>query len=255
MSKAAPLVDITFTTSHVGRLYMSDGLFEKLDMAKIPNARDLAREAIRSDRHLGVWAYVYTIAYRPDLLRTEIKRWADLWDPQLKSKLGLPDFDPSHIITIAALLEGGNEKDWQKGQARLKRLKPNVAAFFSTDARSQDLMKTGEAPVQVMLSINGFHLIDQGLNVKVITPADRPGIVGAHFCQADVAATQVKTEEKKLLGRADALARWVLLVEGLDRDAVEGVCRDFLSAETLTRHGAAPDIAAAVYRLTYSLER
>ena len=39
VAKAAPLVDITFTTSHVGRLYMSDGLFQKLDMAKLPNAR------------------------------------------------------------------------------------------------------------------------------------------------------------------------------------------------------------------------
>ena len=178
VSKAAPLVDLTLTTTHVGRLYISDGLFEKLDMAKIPNARELTKEAIRSDRHLGVWAYVYTIAYRPDLVKLDLKRWADLWDPQLKGKIGLPDFDPSHIITISALLEGGNEIDWQKGQARLKRLKPNVAAFFSTDARSQDLLKTGEAPVQVMLSINAFHLIDQGLNVKVITPADRPGVVG-----------------------------------------------------------------------------
>jgi putative spermidine/putrescine transport system substrate-binding protein len=178
VSKTAPLVDITFTTSHVGRLYISDGLFEKLDLIKIRNARDLAKEAIRSDYHLGVWAYVYTIAYRPDLVKMDIKRWADLWDPQLKGKIGLPDFDPSHIIAISALLEGGNEIDWQKGQERLQRLKPNIAAFFSTDARSQDLMKTGEAPVQVMLSINAFHLIDQGLTVKVITPADKPGIVG-----------------------------------------------------------------------------
>jgi putative spermidine/putrescine transport system substrate-binding protein len=90
----------------------------------------------------------------------------------------MPDFDPSHIITISALLEGGDETSWQKGQERLKRIKPNIAAFFATDARSQDLMKTGEAPVQVMLSINAFHLIGQGMNVKVITPTDRPGIVG-----------------------------------------------------------------------------
>jgi putative spermidine/putrescine transport system substrate-binding protein len=178
VSKAAPLVDITFTTTHVGRLYLSDGLFEKLDMARIPNARDLAKEAVRSDHHLGVWAYVYTIAYRPDLVKLNITRWEDLWDPQLKGKVAMPDFDPSHIITISALLEGGNEIDWQKGQERLKRIKPNVAAFYATDARSQDLMKTGEAPVEVMLSINAFHLIDQGLNVKVITPTDRPGIVG-----------------------------------------------------------------------------
>jgi len=178
VSKAAPLVDITFTTTHVGRLYLSDGLFEKLDMARIPNARDLAKEAVRSDHHLGVWAYVYTIAYRPDLVKLNITRWEDLWDPQLKGKVAMPDFDPSHIITISALLEGGNEIDWQKGQERLKRIKPNVAAFYATDARSQDLMKTGEAPVEVMLSINAFHLIDQGLSVKVITPTDRPGIVG-----------------------------------------------------------------------------
>jgi putative spermidine/putrescine transport system substrate-binding protein len=108
----------------------------------------------------------------------EITKWGDLWDPQLKGKVGMPDFDPSHIITISALLEGGNESAWEKGQDRLKRLKPNIAAFYSTDARSQDLMKTGEAPVQVMLSSNAFHLIDQGLHVKIVSPTDRGGIVG-----------------------------------------------------------------------------
>src|SRR5437773_6763033 len=178
VAKAAPLVDITFTTSHVGRLYISDGLFEKLDMAKLPNSKDLAREAFRSDAHIGVWAYVYTIAYRPDVVKTDITKWADLWDPKLQGKVGMPDFDPSHIITISALLEGGDEVNWQKGQERLKRLKPSIAAFYSTDARSQDLMKTGEAPVQVMLSINAFHLIEQGLPVKVVNATDKPGIVG-----------------------------------------------------------------------------
>ena len=178
VSKAAPLVDVTLTTTHVGRLYISDGLYEKLDMSKLSNSKDLAKEALRSDYHVGTWAYVYTIAYRPDQVQGEITKWADLWEPRLKGKVGMPDFDPSHIITISALMEGGNEKSWEKGQERLKRIKPNIAAFFATDARSQDLMKTGEAPVQVMLSINAFHLIGQGMNVKVITPTDKPGIVG-----------------------------------------------------------------------------
>jgi putative spermidine/putrescine transport system substrate-binding protein len=178
VSKAAPLVDVTFTTTHVGRLYISDGLYQKLDMAKLPNAKDLAKEAFRSEQHIGVWAYVYTIAYRTDQVTGEITKWADLWDPKFKGKIALPDFDPSHIITISALLEGGDEVNWQKGQERLKRLKPNIAAFYSTDARSQDLMKTGEAPIEVMLSINAFHLIEQGLKVKVVNPTDKPGIVG-----------------------------------------------------------------------------
>ena len=178
VAKGNPLVDLTFTTTHVGRLYIADGLAQPLDMSKIPNAREIAKEAIRSEHHLGVWAYVYTIAYRADLVKEEITRWSDLWNPSLKGKIAMPDFDPSHIITIAALMEGGNELSWQKGQERLLKLKPSIAAFFATDAQSQDLMKTGQAPVQVMLSVNAYHLIDQGMSVKVVQPRDFPGIVG-----------------------------------------------------------------------------
>src|SRR5574341_1796121 len=69
--------------------------------------------------------------------------------------------------------------------------------------------------------------------------SDRPGVVAAHLCQADVAATQVKTEEKKLRDRADALARWVILLEGTEADILESVCRDFVSVDALARRGAA----------------
>jgi putative spermidine/putrescine transport system substrate-binding protein len=178
VAKGNPLVDLNFTTTHVARLYISDGLYAPLDMSKIPNAKEIAREAIRSEYHLGSWSYVYTIVYRPDLVKDEITRWSDLWKPSLKGKIAMPDFDPSHIITIAALMEGGNELTWQKGQDKLKQLKPSIAAFFSTDAQSQDLMKTGQAPVQVMLSVNAYHLQDQGIQVKLVQPRDFPGIVG-----------------------------------------------------------------------------
>ena len=178
VAKGNPLVDVTFTTSHVGRLYISDGLYERLDMTKIPNAKEIAREGIRSPYHLGSWAYVYTVVYRPDLVKEELTRWADLWKPSLRGKIAVPDFDPSHIITIAALMEGGNESTWQKGEERLRQLKPNIVAFYSTDAQSQDLMKTGQAPVEVMLSVNAYHLQEQGVAVKLVQPADFPGVVG-----------------------------------------------------------------------------
>ncbi len=178
VAKGNPLVDLNFTTTHVARLYISDGLYAPLDMGKIPNAKEIAREAIRSEFHLGSWSYVYTIVYRPDLVKEDITRWSDLWKPSLKGKIALPDFDPSHIITIAALMEGGNELTWQKGQERLKQLKPSIAAFYSTDAQSQDLMKTGQAPVQVMLSVNAYHLQEQGIQVRLVQPRDFPGVVG-----------------------------------------------------------------------------
>ena len=39
-----------------------------LDLSKVPNAANLVEQAKISPYHIGTWAYVYTIGYRPDLL-------------------------------------------------------------------------------------------------------------------------------------------------------------------------------------------
>ena len=70
--------------------------------------------------------------------------WQDLWDPKLKGKISAPDFDASHLIAVAAKLEGADPAHWQKGETKLKALKPNFRAFYSNDAQSQQLMQTGE---------------------------------------------------------------------------------------------------------------
>jgi putative spermidine/putrescine transport system substrate-binding protein len=174
LAKDDPESDITFTTSHVGWLYANDGLFETLDLAKIPNAANLVSQAKISPYHIGSWAYVYTIGYRPDLLPTGITfdSWADLWRPELKGKISAPDFDASHLIAVAAKLEGADVGEWQKGQARLKALKPNFKSFYSDDAGSQQLMQSGEAPVQVILSMNAYYIQGQGVNVKLVIPKE-----------------------------------------------------------------------------------
>lgn len=84
---------------------------------------------------------------------------------------------------------------------------------------------------------------------------ERPGVVGAHLGEADLSATRVPTEERKLRDREDEVARWVVLVEGADGEAVETACRDHLSPEALGRRGASPETALGVYRLLYCLSR
>jgi len=68
-----------------------------------------------------------------------------------------------------------------------------------------------------------------------------------------VETTTVKTEEKNIRDKPDELARWVVLVEGIDTDIVEGACREVLDAKTLASHGAEPDAILGVYRLHYIL--
>jgi len=173
LAKGTPESDITFTTSHVGWLYANDGLFETLDLVKIPNAKNLADEAKVSPYHLGAWAYVYTIGYRTDLIKNlKFESWNDLWSPELKGKIASPDFDPSHIIAVAALLSGADAAHWEKGQEKLKALKPNFKAFYTNDANSQQLLASGETPVQVVLSMNAYYMIGQGIPLTLAMPKE-----------------------------------------------------------------------------------
>jgi putative spermidine/putrescine transport system substrate-binding protein len=174
LAKGAPESDITFTTSHVGWLYANDGLYEQLDLSKIPNASHLVEQAKISPYHIGSWAYVYTIGYRPDLLPkgAKIESWADLWKPEFKGMLASPDFDPSHIMVVSAMLSGGDAATWEKGQAKLLELKPNFKAFYTNDANSQQLLSTGETPIQVLLSMNGYYMKSQGVPVEIIIPKE-----------------------------------------------------------------------------------
>ena len=173
LAKGNPESDITFTTSHVGWLYANDGLFEQLDVSKIPSAVNLADEARISPYHLGAWAYVYTIGYRADLLPgAKFESWDDLWKTDLKGKIASPDFDPSHIIAISAILSGSDPAHWEKGEGKLRALKPNFKAFYTNDANSQQLLASGETPVQVVLSMNAYYMMSQGVPITLAMPKE-----------------------------------------------------------------------------------
>jgi putative spermidine/putrescine transport system substrate-binding protein len=169
-----PESDITFTTAHVGWLYKTSGLFEPLDLSRIPNAAGIFPEGKISDSHLGVWSYVYPIVYRTDLLPedTNFETWEDLWKPEYRSMIGLQDFDPSEIIMVAAVLQGATAANWEIAKDKLLALKPNVKAYYSSDSMSDQLIATGETPVQVMLSMNAFHQLDMGVPINVVIPRE-----------------------------------------------------------------------------------
>lgn len=169
-----PESDITFTTAHVGWLYKSSDLLQPLDLTRIPNAAGIFAEGKISDSHLGVWSYVYPIVYRTDMLPegTKFETWEDLWKPEYRSMIGLQDFDPSEIITVAAVLGGGSAANWEIAKDKLIALKPNVKAYYSSDAVSDQLIATGETPIQVMLSMNAFRQLDIGVPVAIVIPRE-----------------------------------------------------------------------------------
>ena len=77
-------------------------------------------------------------------------------------------------------------------------------------------------------------------------------VVGVHLCEADTAVSQIATEEKRDRGGSDAVARWVVLVEGSAPGPVASVCREFLATELLSQHGGTAGWSG-IYRLAYAL--
>jgi putative spermidine/putrescine transport system substrate-binding protein len=170
---ADPETDITLTTEHVAWMYASDNLLAKPDMAKMPNTKTLFPAAVTGSGCLGLFSYVYSIVYRTDLLPSaSFASWRDLWKPEYKNMIGMPDFDPSHIITVSAKLSDASVQDWKKGGDLLQKLRPNVKAFYSTDAASQEMMARGDTPVEIMLSGNYYYLKDNGVAVAMAIPKE-----------------------------------------------------------------------------------
>jgi putative spermidine/putrescine transport system substrate-binding protein len=51
-------------------------------------------------------------------------------------------------------------------------LKPNFKAFYTNDANSQQLLASGETPVQVVLSMNAYYMIGQGIPLTLAMPKE-----------------------------------------------------------------------------------
>jgi hypothetical protein len=83
--------------------------------------------------------------------------------------------------------------------------------------------------------------------------AARAGLCGGHFLIADRAVSETPTQEKELRGAPDAIADWVVLVDGYDRAAVEQAKAELLGADGLIGHGGGAGPMAGLYSLDYTL--
>jgi heme-degrading monooxygenase HmoA len=81
------------------------------------------------------------------------------------------------------------------------------------------------------------------------------GIVGAHLLRADAEASQSSSREGQLRPKPDAVADWVLMIEGYVPRAVCALRDGPLSGATLQALGALSRSAAGVYSLVHLATR
>jgi hypothetical protein len=87
----------------------------------------------------------------------------------------------------------------------------------------------------------------------MLTLVERPGVLGAHYLEGDLAASRTETEEKRLRAGSDAIADRVVLVGGYDAGALHEVRQSILAPAALIAQGAAQIPQTGVYRLLHCI--
>jgi spermidine/putrescine-binding protein len=173
--KSAPTIDVWLTTSSVADRAITDtSLFAELPKADMPSLKELT-PGIATPRYVGLYSYPLSIVYRTDMVKTPPTSWKDLWDPRFKGKLGVPVMSSyqGRMLMIAAEV-GGKPGDADTGFAELKKLKPNVVMFYTSDANARQSLAQGEVSVLVAPPSRAKQVADAGIPVKVISPKGTP---------------------------------------------------------------------------------
>lgn len=173
-------VDIVYLAESFSESAIADGLFDKVDYSKISNASKLNSKAKSvADKGYGP-AYTLNriaIAYDPAKVGFEIKSWNDLWKPELKGKIAIPDitttFGP-HMLAIAAK-KAGVDFTKDKGEAAFKELaalKPNVVKSYTKSSDLANMFSSGEITVAVAADFAFGTISKAAPKVVFVNPAE-----------------------------------------------------------------------------------
>ena len=163
-----------------------EGLLHKLDPAKIPNLKDLFPWALpkRGDYAADNSDY-QTLAYNTKFIKTAPESWLDLWQPEFKGKVIIPDITTSHGVLFIAMLSKVLTGDFFNADAafaKLVALKPNVQTYWTNHDQVIQLLTSGQAWMTPWISDRAVYQVSAGAPVDLVVPKRD----GALFVPADV---------------------------------------------------------------------
>jgi spermidine/putrescine-binding protein len=148
--KGNPQIDVVIFDPPGAIPAANEGLLEKLDPARIPNLRDQYPFEIQKHGFFATdWLSNQVLAYNTKYVKEPPKSWADLWKPEYKGKVILPDISTSHgvfFVSIVSKMETGNDLyNTDAAFAKLKTLRPNVLTLWTSHDQVAQLLNSGEA--------------------------------------------------------------------------------------------------------------
>lgn len=165
-------VDVIYLTDSYSQIGIAEGLFQKVDAAKLPNLADLYDLAKDPQ---GGYGPAYTIGrvgivYDAAKVNPSITSWNDLWRDDMKGAITLPGITTTAgpMVVLQAAKHAGADafSDADKAFAAIEEMKPNVAKNYNTGSELVNLISTGEAKVAIA---QDFTLVSMKAAVPTMT--------------------------------------------------------------------------------------
>lgn len=170
-------VDIIYLAESFAEQGSAAGIFEELDVSKLENAKDLtenAKTVLENGNGLPYTLNALGIIVSPKA-GVEINTWEDLWKPELKGKIAIPDITTTNGPLMLALASDKANVEMSKdnGKAAIKEmqaLKPNVVKTYSKSSDLANMFASEE--IQVAVAANFMYdMVSKNLeDTKFIVP-------------------------------------------------------------------------------------
>jgi len=173
-------IDVAYMDSQIVKQMKAEGLLQSLEPAKIPHWNDVYDSGRDKD---GVWVGMMfagtMITYNTNLVKTPPTSWADLWKPEWKGKLAIPDISGTsgqQFLMAAARINGGSVENIDPGFEAIKRLKPNVQMMYTQPDQIIPLFERGDILVAVWYTDRTGAAAAKGVPVAAVYPKE--GAIG-----------------------------------------------------------------------------
>jgi putative spermidine/putrescine transport system substrate-binding protein len=150
--KDNPQIDVFMFDTPIALVGAKEGLLETLDASRIPNLKNVYDFAMDSTRqHVAVYAVSVFLGYNTQHVKEKPTSWADLWKPDYKGRILIPNISQITGAYFIAILGHAFGKGWSDADTaftRLKALRPSVLTFTTSHDQTAQLLNQGEGWMQ-----------------------------------------------------------------------------------------------------------
>jgi putative spermidine/putrescine transport system substrate-binding protein len=176
-ARTRPEVDVVMGEEMTFGLGRQEGIFEKLDPAKVPNLKAIVPEARAfGEEGVGVIMQAIGMFYRTDVFERNKwappTSWSDLVDKRYCHRVDFNDPNVSYGYYVLMMLGGGKPDDVPAGIKRLVGYRDCVDTLDPSAAKTVEKTQLGEYDVGVLTHYLVMNLAQRGVPVRFFNPKE-----------------------------------------------------------------------------------